>query len=84
MSGCASGLHCAQALEQENELGLQRVARHVVVEAREERILLGLLEQQVGARRAASWRASVLLPTPIGPSTDDVADRRSKRSYRGR
>ena len=49
MSGWASGSSMPRALEQEEELRRQRVARHVVVEAREERVLVGLLEHQVGA-----------------------------------
>ena len=69
MSGCVSG-SIMRALEQEEELRRQRVARHVLVEARDERVLLRLLEQQVGAeRRAASRRARLVLPAPIGPST---------------
>src|SRR4030095_6168044 len=35
------------ALEQESELCGKRIARHVFVEAREERILLGALEQRL-------------------------------------
>ena len=53
MSGCVERLEHAGALEQEKELRRQRVARHVVVEAREERVLRGLLEQQSAPRRAA-------------------------------
>ena len=68
MLGCADP-HLALALEQEEQLGLEGVARHVVVEAVEERVLGRLLEHQVGADAAASKRASVVLPAPIGPST---------------
>ena len=57
------------ALEQERELRGQREARHVVVEARQERIVLRLLEQHSASRCSASWRARLVLPAPIGPST---------------
>jgi Na+(H+)/acetate symporter ActP len=48
--GLGQRLEQPRALEQEKELHRQRIARHVVVEAREERILVRLLEHQVRAQ----------------------------------
>jgi len=47
--GLRERLQHARALEQEKELHRQRVALHVLVEAREERVLFGLLEHQIRA-----------------------------------
>ena len=66
----ADAAQLVDALEQERELRRQREARHVVVEAREERIVLRPLEQHLAAERAArAARARLVLPAPIGPST---------------
>jgi len=48
-----SGLEHARALEEKKELRRQCIARHVVIEAREERIFLGLLEHEIGAQARA-------------------------------
>ena len=62
-----------RALEQEEKLHLQRVARHVVVEAREERVLVRLLEQVLGVEAKAELAREARLARADRPFDDDVA-----------
>ena len=61
------------ALEQERELRRQREARHVVVEARQERIVLGLLEQHFRVEVLGELAREAGLAGADRPLDDDVA-----------
>ena len=61
------------ALEQERELRGQREARHVVVEAREKRIVVGLLEQLVGVQPLRELAREARLAGADRAFDDDVA-----------
>ena len=68
--------HLALALEQEEQLGLERIARHVVVEAVEERVLGRLLEHQLGADAASQQVRQRRLAGADRPLDGDVAKSR--------
>ncbi len=68
------GAELALALEQEEELGLERVARAVVVEAGEERVLARLLEQQLGADPLGEQARKRRLAGADRPLDGDVAE----------
>ena len=63
------------ALQQEIELGLQRVGAGVLVEAREERVVLGLLQQQLGREAVGEPARKRGLADADGAFDDDVAER---------
>jgi hypothetical protein len=61
------------ALEQERELRGQREARHVVVEARQERIVLRLLEQHFRVEAGGQLAREARLAGADGSLDDNVA-----------
>src|SRR5690606_22878199 len=81
-------LQHARALEEEEELRGERVARHVLVEAGEEGILLRLLEDEVAAEAGGEAPGEARLPRPDGPLDHDVPEpmhgTRSRRRRRCR
>ena len=69
----ADAAQLVDALEQEVELRGQRVARHVLVEAREERVVLGALEQRVAGQARGELPREARLARADRPLDDDVA-----------
>jgi hypothetical protein len=68
-SGWQQRLELADALEEEEELRGKRVAAHVAVELRQERIRIGFFQQEGRAHPRAQPLARLVLPQPMGPST---------------
>lgn len=77
-------LHLLDALEQERELRLQGVARHVVVEALEEGIVLRSLEQQLRAESFCEAPRQRRLADADRPFDRDVAETRESVGHRVR
>ena len=72
-SSCAEPAQLVDALEQERQLRGQREARHVVVEAREKRVVVGLLEQLVGMQPVRELAREARLAGADRTFDDDVA-----------
>ena len=68
------GLHLLDALEQKEQLRLERVAEAVVVEALEEGVVVGLLKQQLGTELLSQAARKRALADADRTFDDDVAE----------
>jgi predicted dienelactone hydrolase len=81
MLGCASGRTWRSRWNKEEELRLERVAGAVLVEAGEERVLAGLLEQQLGAGALGEQARERRLADADRPFDRDVAKARERAVF---
>src|SRR5688572_8122740 len=82
--GLAERLELADALEEEEELRGQRVAPHVAIELRQERVGLGILEEERRSEPLAELLREARLAAPDGALDDEVAMLHASRAASSR